>query len=66
MDGIGVIETLRMSLPDLKTRLVALTGYGEASDRERTKRAGFHAHLVKPASAAAIFDVVDKAIADLS
>ena len=66
MDGIGVIETLRMSLPDLKTRLVALTGYGEASDRERTKRAGFHAHLVKPATAAAIFDIVDKALEDQS
>ena len=62
MDGIGVIETLRARHPELKTRLVALTGYGEASDRERTRRAGFHAHLVKPATAAAIFDVVDKAL----
>lgn len=64
MDGIGVIETLRARHPELKTRLVALTGYGEASDRERTRRAGFHAHLVKPATAAAIFDVVDKALAE--
>jgi CheY-like chemotaxis protein len=63
MDGIGVIEVLKASNPDLRTHLVALTGYGEESDREKTHRAGFHAHLVKPASAAAIFDVVAKALA---
>lgn len=66
MDGIGVIETLRSSHPELKTRLVALTGYGESSDRERTRRAGFHAHLVKPATAAAIFEVVAKALDEQS
>ncbi|MEO8707034.1 MAG: response regulator [Kofleriaceae bacterium] len=55
MDGIGVAEELRAKSPELTTRLVALTGYGDASDHERTKRAGFHAHLVKPATAAAIF-----------
>ncbi len=55
LDGIGVIERLRSDCPDLKTRLVALTGYGDPSDRERTRNAGFHAHLVKPASASAIF-----------
>jgi CheY-like chemotaxis protein len=55
LDGYGVVEALRRECPDLKTRLVALTGYGQSSDQERTKQAGFHAHLVKPASAAAIF-----------
>jgi CheY-like chemotaxis protein len=29
-------------------RLIALTGYGQASDRERALGAGFDAHLVKP------------------
>ena len=29
-------------------RLIALTGYGQASDRERALEAGFDAHLVKP------------------
>jgi signal transduction histidine kinase len=66
MDGIGVIEVLRAKHPELRTHMVALTGYGEASDRERTQRAGFHDHLVKPASAAAIFDVVAKALANHS
>lgn len=29
-------------------RLIALTGYGEADDRERTRAAGFDDHLAKP------------------
>jgi signal transduction histidine kinase len=60
MDGISIAEALRSQCPDLDTRLVALTGYGEAADHERTRRAGFHAHLVKPASAAAIFECLAK------
>jgi CheY-like chemotaxis protein len=30
--------------------LVALTGYGQVSDRARAKDAGFDHHLVKPVS----------------
>ncbi|HEY5951975.1 MAG TPA: response regulator [Kofleriaceae bacterium] len=54
LDGVGIVETLRRECPDLETRLVALSGYGNSGDLERTRRAGFHAHLVKPASAAVI------------
>ena len=54
IDGLELVQALRAQCPDLCTRLVALTGYGRTSDVERTKGAGFHAHLVKPASAAAI------------
>jgi CheY-like chemotaxis protein len=37
------------ALPGLEqVRLIALTGYGQAADRERTKEAGFADHLVKP------------------
>jgi CheY-like chemotaxis protein len=54
LDGFGVAEALRTQYPQHKTRMIALTGHGAAADRERTQRAGFHAHLVKPASAAAI------------
>lgn len=58
IDGVGLVQTVRSECPDVKTRFVALTGYGEASDRERTRRAGFQGHLVKPASAAAILACV--------
>ena len=29
-------------------RLIAITGYGQDADRERSRAAGFDAHLVKP------------------
>jgi CheY-like chemotaxis protein len=34
--------------------LIAITGYGQESDRRRTRDAGFHGHLVKPVSLSAI------------
>jgi PAS domain S-box-containing protein len=46
MDGFELARRLREQAP--KLRLVALTGYGQRSDREKTKAAGFDAHLVKP------------------
>ena len=46
MDGYELAGRLRTLNPGL--RLIALTGYGQASDRERAHQAGFHRHLVKP------------------
>ena len=66
LDGCGLAEALRKECPDLRTRLIALTGYGGANDRERTSRAGFHAHLVKPASAAAIMACVTKQLDEVT
>ncbi|MDB4962745.1 MAG: response regulator receiver sensor hybrid histidine kinase [Myxococcales bacterium] len=54
IDGVTLAHELRAQCPELTTRLVALTGYGHVGDVERTKEAGFHAHLVKPATLAAI------------
>jgi signal transduction histidine kinase len=65
LDGFGVAEALRKDCPNLKTRLIALTGYGQAADQDRSRRAGFHAHLVKPATAAAIFDCVAKQLDEI-
>lgn len=49
MDGFEVARRLR-ELPATKNSfLVALTGYGTQSDRQRAKEAGFNEHLVKPA-----------------
>jgi PAS domain S-box-containing protein len=48
MDGYELGARLR-ALPGLEQiRLIALTGYGQESDRERTRAAGFDEHLVKP------------------
>jgi signal transduction histidine kinase len=51
MDGYEVARTIRQKLADYKPRLIAMTGYGQASDRAAAFEAGFDAHIVKPASA---------------
>ncbi len=51
LDGCGVAERVRATLDGNQVRLVAMTGYGQDTDRRRVRDAGFDAHLVKPASA---------------
>lgn len=49
MTGHDLARRLR-AMPKLAAAtLIALTGYGQASDREESKAAGFDHHLVKPA-----------------
>jgi CheY-like chemotaxis protein len=48
MDGYELAERLRALPGGNQLRLIALTGYGQASDRQRARAAGFDAHLVKP------------------
>ena len=48
IDGYEVARRLR-EMPELHgVRLIALTGYGQAEDRRRTRDVGFDGHLVKP------------------
>jgi PAS domain S-box-containing protein len=54
MDGYEVARRMRASPALARTRLIALTGYGQASDRRATADAGFEAHLVKPVDFAAL------------
>jgi len=49
MDGYAVVKALRSKPETERTILIALTGYGQQSDIEKTKAAGFNHHLVKPA-----------------
>jgi CheY-like chemotaxis protein len=48
IDGYELAQRLRHQPGWRDVRLIALTGYGLESDRQRTKQAGFDAHLVKP------------------
>ena len=48
MDGYEVVRRLRQ-MPHLRgTLMVALTGFGQESDRDKALKAGFDEHLVKP------------------
>jgi CheY-like chemotaxis protein len=58
LDGYEVAQRLRAS--GSTVRLIALTGYGQAEDVQRTRAAGFDAHLVKPVDFAAL----ERAVAD--
>jgi signal transduction histidine kinase len=51
MDGYEVARRVRRDATDKRVRLIAMTGYGQAVDRQNAMQAGFDAHIVKPASA---------------
>jgi PAS domain S-box-containing protein len=58
MSGYEVVKRLR-DLPGLeRATIAAVTGYGQASDRERTRAAGFDRHLVKPVEPAHLQEVL--------
>ena len=48
MDGYEVARQMRTMPPVRDTILVALTGWGQLEDRQRSDEAGFDHHLVKP------------------
>jgi len=50
IDGYELASRLRASRSREELRLIALTGYGQESDRVRAHQAGFDHHLVKPVS----------------
>jgi len=51
MDGYEVARRVRRAAAEKRVRLIAMTGYGQAVDRQNAMQAGFDAHIVKPASA---------------
>ncbi|MGO4331180.1 MULTISPECIES: hybrid sensor histidine kinase/response regulator [unclassified Cupriavidus] len=60
MDGFEIAQRLR-AIPELQhVRLVALTGYSQPADRQRTSEAGFDRHLVKPVDLDALSKILDE------
>ena len=55
MDGYELGRRLLELRP---MRVIAVTGYGAASDRERSEAAGFEAHLVKPVRTEALLAAI--------
>ena len=50
LDGYEVARVVRANPTGKSALLIAVTGYGQAEDRQRSSEVGFDAHLVKPVS----------------
>jgi len=59
IDGYHLAEQLRAMPETRETVLVAITGYGQARDRERAIEAGFAHHLVKPVDMTALVRILE-------
>ncbi len=59
MDGFELARRFGEHAELRDTRLVALTGYGQDSDRARSAAGGFRAHLVKPVDPERLRSVLD-------
>ena len=59
LDGYQVAQRLRTRAATCNCLLIALTGYGQADDRERAEHAGFDHHFVKPADPADLLACID-------
>jgi PAS domain S-box-containing protein len=59
LDGYSVAQKFRERPETRDVLLIALTGYGQPEDRERSKVAGFDYHLVKPVDHNAIEALID-------
>jgi CheY-like chemotaxis protein len=59
IDGLTAARLIRAKVPSqLALRIVALTGWGQEADGQRTREAGIDAHLVKPVSFEALRDLL--------
>ncbi|WP_174842732.1 response regulator [Spirosoma rhododendri] len=48
LDGYATCQLIRQQSWGQTMLVIALTGYGQEEDRQRTREAGFNSHLVKP------------------
>ena len=62
MDGYEVARQLRLWQQGRRITLIALTGWGQQQDRDRTANAGFDAHLVKPVAESHLFTALATAV----
>jgi len=60
MDGYKVAQTLREQPATKDLPIIAVTGYGQESDRERSRAAGMNLHLLKPISVQDVLALLSK------
>lgn len=64
MDGYALARELRARLSAAPPILIALSGYSQAEDRQRSDASGFALHLAKPVDIDELLDVLGKFIAE--
>jgi signal transduction histidine kinase len=60
LDGYEVAKRIRQQPWGQRITLVALTGWGQDSDRRRSREAGFDSHLVKPLDLETLTDLLSR------
>lgn len=60
MDGYALARALRAMPEFSRLPMIALTGYGQAEDRERARSAGFDEHVTKPVRADDLGPLIEK------
>ncbi len=65
MNGLDVARELRRHDETAHARLIALTGWGQPEDREKTADAGFDYHLTKPADPRRLEQLLGQVAAEL-
>lgn len=58
LDGYETARRLAARSWAADTQIVAVTGWGQETDRQRAREAGFHRHLVKPVDVGALQEVM--------
>jgi len=60
LDGFEVARRVRLDIRIRNTLLIAVTGWGQASDKARALAAGFDLHFTKPVEPATLIDLLGK------
>ncbi|HET8644823.1 MAG TPA: ATP-binding protein [Vicinamibacteria bacterium] len=60
MDGFELGRRLRAQMGAACPLIIAVTGYGQETDRQRSRSAGFHDHLVKPVEVNVVIDAIER------
>lgn len=62
MDGYELATRIRARFPDTPPTIVAVTGYGQAEDLQRSAEAGIDVHLTKPVCADTLMERLRQAL----
>ncbi len=60
LDGYEIARRVREASGPQPGVLIAVSGYGDSTDRERARMAGFDYHLTKPADPVQLADLIAK------